>query len=53
VRASIATASKVRSTIEEYVQANASIEQAASLGDFADKPLVVVRFGVSRQLNPP
>ena len=42
VRASGATASNLRSTIDEYVQANASIEQAASLVDFADKPLVVL-----------
>jgi pimeloyl-ACP methyl ester carboxylesterase len=45
VRASLATASSVRSTIDEYVQANASMEQAASLGDFADKPLVVLTAG--------
>lgn len=42
VRASIATASNVRSTIDEFVQATASVEQAASLVDFADKPLVVL-----------
>jgi pimeloyl-ACP methyl ester carboxylesterase len=41
-RASNATASHVRSTIDEYDQANASSAQAASLGDFADKPLVVL-----------
>jgi pimeloyl-ACP methyl ester carboxylesterase len=46
VRASIATASNLRSTIDEFVQANASMEQAASLGDFADKPLVVLTAGV-------
>ena len=45
VRASTATASNVRSTIDEFVQANASMEQAASLGDFADKPLVVLTAG--------
>jgi hypothetical protein len=45
VRASIATASNVRSTIDEYVQANASAKQAASLSDFADKPLIVVTAG--------
>jgi pimeloyl-ACP methyl ester carboxylesterase len=45
VRASNATAGSVRSTIDEYVQANASMEQAASLGDFADKPLVVLTAG--------
>jgi pimeloyl-ACP methyl ester carboxylesterase len=44
-RASNATASHVRSTIDEYVAANASTEQAASLGDFADKPLVVLTAG--------
>jgi pimeloyl-ACP methyl ester carboxylesterase len=46
VRASIATASNLRSTIDEYVQANASVQQAASLTDFADKPLVVLTAGV-------
>jgi pimeloyl-ACP methyl ester carboxylesterase len=45
VRASIATASNLRSTIDEFVQANASMEQAAALGDFADKPLVVLTAG--------
>jgi pimeloyl-ACP methyl ester carboxylesterase len=44
-RARAATASSVRSTIDEYVQANTSMEQAASLGDFADKPLVVLTAG--------
>ncbi|HKO85809.1 MAG TPA: alpha/beta hydrolase [Actinomycetota bacterium] len=45
VRASDATPSTLRSTIDEYVQANASTEQAAALGDFADKPLVVLTAG--------
>jgi pimeloyl-ACP methyl ester carboxylesterase len=45
VRASMATASNVRSTIDEFVQATASMEQAASLGDFTDKPLVVLTAG--------
>src|SRR6266511_2976195 len=45
VRASIATASNLRSTIDEFVQANASMEQAAALDDFADKPLVVLTAG--------
>jgi pimeloyl-ACP methyl ester carboxylesterase len=45
-RARGATASNVRSTIDEYVQANASMQQAASLTDFADKPLVVLTAGV-------
>jgi pimeloyl-ACP methyl ester carboxylesterase len=44
-RASNATASHVRSTIDEYVQAAASTGQAASLDDFADKPLVVLTAG--------
>jgi pimeloyl-ACP methyl ester carboxylesterase len=45
VRASTATASTIRSTIDEYVQANASMQQAASLDDLADKPLVVLTAG--------
>jgi pimeloyl-ACP methyl ester carboxylesterase len=45
VRASLATARNVRSTIEEYVQASASVAQAASLRDFGDKPLVVLTAG--------
>jgi pimeloyl-ACP methyl ester carboxylesterase len=45
VRASVATASMLRSTIDEYVQATASSEQAATLGDFADKPLIVLTAG--------
>jgi pimeloyl-ACP methyl ester carboxylesterase len=45
VRASVATASILRSTIDEYVQASASIEQAAALRDFADKPLIVLTAG--------
>jgi pimeloyl-ACP methyl ester carboxylesterase len=45
VRASDATASTLRSTIDEYVQAMASVEQAAALGDFAGKPLIVLTAG--------
>ena len=45
VRASVATASTLRSTIDEYVQAAASVEQAAALRDFADKPLIVLTAG--------
>jgi pimeloyl-ACP methyl ester carboxylesterase len=45
VRASDATPSTLRSTIDEYVQAAASSEQAAALGDFADKPLIVLTAG--------
>ncbi|WP_329000202.1 alpha/beta hydrolase [Kribbella sp. NBC_00709] len=44
-RATGSTASNLRSTIDEYVQANASIDQAATLQDFAGKPLVVVTAG--------
>jgi pimeloyl-ACP methyl ester carboxylesterase len=46
VRANISTAGNLRSTIDEFVQANASMEQAASLRDFADKPLVVLTAGI-------
>ena len=46
VRAGTATAGSLRSTIDEYGQASASIQQAASLRDFADKPLVVLTAGV-------
>jgi pimeloyl-ACP methyl ester carboxylesterase len=45
VDASVATASTLRSTIDEYVQAAASTEQAAALRDFADKPLMVLTAG--------
>jgi pimeloyl-ACP methyl ester carboxylesterase len=45
VRASDATARTLRSTIDEYLQANASTEQAAALRDFADKPLIVLTAG--------
>jgi pimeloyl-ACP methyl ester carboxylesterase len=45
VRASVATPSTLRSTIDEYLQAAASTEQAAALGDFADKPLIVLTAG--------
>jgi pimeloyl-ACP methyl ester carboxylesterase len=44
-RANSATVSNFRSTIDEYLQAAASVNQAASLGDFADKPLVVLTAG--------
>ncbi len=45
VRASVATPSTLRSTIDEYLQAAASTEQAAALGDLADKPLIVLTAG--------
>jgi pimeloyl-ACP methyl ester carboxylesterase len=46
VRASLATANNLRSAIDEFVQGNASAEEAASLTDFADKPLIVLTAGI-------
>jgi pimeloyl-ACP methyl ester carboxylesterase len=40
-----ANASQVRSTIDEYIQTRSSTEHAATLVDFADKPLVVLTAG--------
>jgi pimeloyl-ACP methyl ester carboxylesterase len=45
VRTRSATASDMRSTIDENFQASASVKQAASLTDFADKPLIVLTAG--------
>jgi pimeloyl-ACP methyl ester carboxylesterase len=45
VDASTATAGNLRSTIDEYVQANTSMEEAASLDNLADKPLAVLTAG--------
>lgn len=45
VRVNLATASNLRSTLDEYIQAAASANQAASLGEFADKPLAVLTAG--------
>jgi len=42
----VPTATALRSTIDEYALGNASMQQAASLRDFADKPLVVLTAGV-------
>jgi hypothetical protein len=42
VRAKIATPASLRSTIDEFLQANASEHQAATLTGFGDKPLVVL-----------
>ncbi len=44
-RASVATAENMRSTIDEYVQASASVNEAAALQDFGDKPLFVLTAG--------
>jgi hypothetical protein len=46
VRANIAKASNLRSTVDEYARANASMEQAAALRDFAGKPLFVLTAGL-------
>lgn len=40
-----ATAASVQSTIEEYGRASASVNEAAELTDFSDKPLVVLTAG--------
>ena len=40
------TASHLQSTLDEYMQTSASTDQAASLRDFADKPLVVLTAGI-------
>ena len=45
VRVTIATPANLRSTIDEYAQGGASVKQAASLSDFADKPLIVLTAG--------
>jgi pimeloyl-ACP methyl ester carboxylesterase/FtsH-binding integral membrane protein len=44
-RARTATAEHAGSAVDEYVTANASMEQARSLVDFAGKPLVVLTAG--------
>jgi pimeloyl-ACP methyl ester carboxylesterase len=42
LRALTASESQLRSTIDEYLQGNSSMAQAASLTDFANKPMVVL-----------
>ena len=49
-RASIAQASWLRSTVDEYLRAGASTQEAASLRDFADKPLFVLTAGQDTRL---
>jgi pimeloyl-ACP methyl ester carboxylesterase len=39
------TPSHLRSTIEEYIQAGSSVQQAAALRSFTDKPLAVLTAG--------
>jgi pimeloyl-ACP methyl ester carboxylesterase len=42
----VPTAGHLRSTIDEYLRANSSTAEAASLRDFADKPLVVLTASI-------
>ncbi|WP_199190307.1 alpha/beta hydrolase [Cryobacterium sp. N22] len=44
-RASVAKGGQLGSTIEEYLLANSSMEQAATLESFADKPVIVLEAG--------
>ena len=53
VQASTATAATLRSTLQEYATANASMVQAATLRDFADKPLVVLSAGTGNAADWP
>ncbi len=46
VRASTATSTTVRSVVDEYVAGSASMEDAAALRDFGNKPLVVLTAAV-------
>lgn len=46
VRANIADPGNLRSTADEYIQANASMEEAAALQNFSGKPLVVLTAGI-------
>ncbi|HJQ94964.1 MAG TPA: alpha/beta hydrolase [Acidimicrobiia bacterium] len=45
-RSRTATVSQAQSTIDEYLQANSSSRAAASLTEFADKPLIVLTAGI-------
>jgi pimeloyl-ACP methyl ester carboxylesterase len=44
-RASVAQSTWVRSSVDEYMRGSASMQEAASLRDFGDKPLMVVTAG--------
>ena len=44
-RASVAQSSWVTSTVDEYLRGTASMQEAASLRDFGDKPLFVLTAG--------
>ncbi|WP_433300988.1 alpha/beta hydrolase [Actinoplanes sp. CA-030573] len=45
LRAGGATASTLRSTIDEYAQGSASVREAAAMQDFGQKPLVILTAG--------
>lgn len=53
VQASAATAGTLRSTLQEYATANASMVQAASVRDLADKPLMVLSAGTGNAADWP
>lgn len=53
VRVSTATPGMLRTTIEEYGRANDSMQEAASLRDFGDKPLVALSAGVGSDADWP
>jgi hypothetical protein len=42
---SVAQASWVRSSVDEYMRGTASMHEASSIRDFADKPLIVLTAG--------
>lgn len=46
VRANISAPGNLRSTVDEYIRANASMEEAAALQHFSSKPLVVLTAGI-------
>ena len=51
VRASLATADNLRSAIDEFVQGNASAQEAGALTDFGDKPLIVLTAGIDSKAD--
>ena len=51
VRARVATASNLRSTIDEYVQASAAVHQAGALTDFGAKPLLVLTAPIGQNVD--
>ncbi len=53
VRVATAMPGTIGSTIEEYLRANDSMQDAASLRDFGDKPLVVLSAGVGSAADWP